>query len=276
MANFVVNTIRVTDKIEEFKKALLDINEGAEELSIVDFNKVTPQPKELDIESGSGSWQEDMQYYSVEELNLAKHMLPILNGAFNKTFTQEAFVEKVLNETIFDNTFMSKLNMEYFCNSLDKAKEEITTKAQGFYNLKTYEATDWYAWRTQNWGTKWNASTDSCYVSENSNGLFIEFQTAWDTPLPIFEKLAERFNFSVAYSDEDRGNENMGILTFKDGKLASEDYFDDLNDDERYIISCLIWGERDEALAENMDDYDIKVSDEKYDELEARVNDYLM
>lgn len=49
------------------------------------------------------------------------------------------------------------------------------------------EDENWYGWRVQNWGTKW----------EGYNGQFNEdhttftFNTAWSPPLPVIKKLAE-------------------------------------------------------------------------------------
>jgi hypothetical protein len=49
------------------------------------------------------------------------------------------------------------------------------------------EGEDWYAWRVENWGTKWNG-----YDGQFSDdGSTFTFDTAWAPPLPIIKKLAE-------------------------------------------------------------------------------------
>lgn len=90
---------------------------------------------------------------------------------------------------------------------LDKAEQKEL--------MNRYGATDWYDWSIKNWGTKWNA-----YRILDEQGL-IEFETAWSTPSPIFEKLAKTIKgckFTVEYADEDIGR-NCGTFTcsYEDG-----------------------------------------------------------
>lgn len=79
-------------------------------------------------------------------------------------------------------------------------------------NLKTFGYVTWYDWCRNKWGTKWSAY--SIKVLENH---IIKFDTAWNTPTPIYEALAARFpdiEFVVEYADEDIGR-NLGRLTYK-------------------------------------------------------------
>jgi Ferredoxin-like domain in Api92-like protein len=50
---------------------------------------------------------------------------------------------------------------------------------------------DWYKWRCENWGDKWNAETDR--LEKEGNKILLSFSTAWSIPAPIFERLSERF-----------------------------------------------------------------------------------
>jgi len=65
------------------------------------------------------------------------------------------------------------------------------------------EKDNWYKWRVANWGTKWNADIQYETFDQWENGeVFIEFNTAWDTPMPIIKKLSEQnpkltFSFRV-------------------------------------------------------------------------------
>ena len=72
---------------------------------------------------------------------------------------------------------------------------------------------DWYDWRIENWGTKWNAvdaqSTDDGFI----------FETAWSAPLPVIKKLSENFpsiEFNLTWADEDAG-QNCGLIVYKNG-----------------------------------------------------------
>ena len=50
------------------------------------------------------------------------------------------------------------------------------------------EGEDWYSWRVENWGTKW----EGYYGRFNSDDFSsFTFDTAWAPPLPVIKKLAE-------------------------------------------------------------------------------------
>lgn len=46
---------------------------------------------------------------------------------------------------------------------------------------------NWYDWRVENWGTKWNGYDGRI----SDDGSTFTFDTAWSPPLPIIKKLAE-------------------------------------------------------------------------------------
>jgi len=61
-------------------------------------------------------------------------------------------------------------------------KEEEYCKENGLPN--------WYTWNNENWGTKWN----SCHteiIEDERDGLTYTFDTAWDCPREIIDKLQE-------------------------------------------------------------------------------------
>lgn len=65
-----------------------------------------------------------------------------------------------------------------------------------------YRFSSWFYWSNANWRTKWNA-----YETDFGED-YLFFQTAWDTPTPIFDKLAQlnpNTRFQVKYYDEDTG-----------------------------------------------------------------------
>ena len=79
---------------------------------------------------------------------------------------------------------------------------------------------DWYNWRIQNWGTKWNAYDQ--IKTEKPNELY--FLTAWSAPSEIYEALTKKFpnlTIEVDYADEDIGC-NCGKMVFKDGKMVAK------------------------------------------------------
>lgn len=80
---------------------------------------------------------------------------------------------------------------------------------------------DWYSWRLENWGTKW----DVLHLSTNTQKkvLFndeteVEFQTAWSPPIIALKTLSEKLKkliFKLEYIDEQMNFK--GKATIKDG-----------------------------------------------------------
>ena len=46
-------------------------------------------------------------------------------------------------------------------------------------------------WRVQNWGTKWEITTDESYIDIQENQIRASFATAWSPPTGIFDKLVD-------------------------------------------------------------------------------------
>ena len=65
---------------------------------------------------------------------------------------------------------------------------------------KKYGAGNWYDWSIKYWGTKWNASEG--YFDDEANRLV--FNTAWDEPKGVLQKLADRWGVTLGnrYHDE--------------------------------------------------------------------------
>ena len=75
----------------------------------------------------------------------------------------------------------------------------------------------WYTWNTIKWGTKWNG-----YETDRVSDELLTFETAWSTPIPVFEALAAKFpdeEFSVKWADENLGY-NCGTMQAADGDLS--------------------------------------------------------
>jgi hypothetical protein len=50
----------------------------------------------------------------------------------------------------------------------------------------------WWDWRVQNWGTKWEITTDEAYIDTSKNEIRVSFATAWSPPTGIFDKLVDQ------------------------------------------------------------------------------------
>ena len=86
-------------------------------------------------------------------------------------------------------------------------------------NIELYGSPTWYEWCNRNWGTKWNAYHQHIgYLDEGE--LYLEFDTAWSPPEPVYEAIAERFpdlQLEIRYIDE--GGGFAGTYEIKDGIL---------------------------------------------------------
>ncbi len=72
------------------------------------------------------------------------------------------------------------------------------TNYRNFLAAKEVGHSNWYDWRLEHWGTKWNAYDCTLLIvpksdvdSSEINRLRFQFTTAWSFPVPIFNRLAE-------------------------------------------------------------------------------------
>ena len=110
---------------------------------------------------------------------------------------------------------------------------------------------DWWQWSIDNWGTKWNA-----YAQEDAHDE-INFQTAWNTPVPVIKALSLLFpnaEFSVRYADEDMGF-NCGGYGFKNGEELPEYTFTPREGREADEFACDLLGYPFEDF---MEDYEVE------------------
>ena len=256
MPNYVKNVIKVTKNQEEFKKAVLDEN------GQFDFNRIIPMPKDLTITSGSGSYEPNIQEKSwkasSEQVKYQKEM----EMYFQENLTQAEFVDTMFHKVVAPR---GESYSEY-------QLEAVITMFKGFYNYKKYGYVDWYKFSVANWGTKWNACESEVYKA-NGN-LCIEFDTAWSTPMGIWVELAQEFDFTVAFADEDLGS-NLGILVAKDGFIDDLDIFENWSLDARQVVALKIRGYEGYSLSEICEDYEIKISDEDFENVEKTLQEYI-
>lgn len=106
--------------------------------------------------------------------------------------------------------------------------------------IKKFGFDNWYDWAISNWGTKWNCC--DVFIGDD----YIEFNTAWSNPMPIFLKLSEMFSdveFEVMYADEDFGY-NTGKYTLQNGEMYSMD-IPDGGSKEAYELAIEVQGDND-------------------------------
>ena len=102
-------------------------------------------------------------------------------------------------------------------------------------------APDWYVWRAENWGTKWDASFDGpagAIVLEDADvetsveaqgatitkyEAFYKFDTAWSPPVPFVHTTSAQFptlQFKLRYAEVGNGYAGEGI--YQAGAIVEE------------------------------------------------------
>ena len=110
--------------------------------------------------------------------------------------------------------------------------------------IQKYGASNWYDWRINNWGTKWN-SHDATWYGDDC----VVFDTAWSVPTGIYEKFAKMFpdvTAEIEFADEDLGN-NCGTIFCKEGRCSI-----DFNED--FEFACSVWGYDPDEIREEYGD----------------------
>jgi hypothetical protein len=136
--------------------------------SALDFDKIIPMPDALNIEHGT-----------VSEL-----ALDIVNDDIRKRLNYHWAVERGI-------TTAAEL-----CAHLGQPYDEVVALGrQLLENKRLYGAYDWYDWKCENWGTKWNVAWEGNVVFERKNLTLaiMHFQTAWSPPLAIIRELGRMF-----------------------------------------------------------------------------------
>ena len=109
--------------------------------------------------------------------------------------------------------------------------------------MEQYGATDWYSWRIQNWGCKWDATESGFW--KDGDDWYVSFQTPWGPPIEFMKALSKKFNnmeFVMQYADEGLGQPPLGEATFKDGEVEF-DGPDEAGDGNCEEMADQVWDE---------------------------------
>lgn len=216
MPNWVKNIVSSSE--ETMKK----IREKYFENGVIDFNKIIPMPKTLNLTEGGIT--ETAIFYAIckKDKKTQKEICELLKN------TEDNLYGNYLKAI---HHYYKKGRFENIESSAKKFVPEIELKKLGIVsleqlgdtyinNIRKYGCKTWYDWSIKNWGTKWNAS--NCVYNKE----IMIFETAWDTPHDIFEKISLDFPnelIEVKYADEDYYSDNNGILRYKNGLIECQE-----------------------------------------------------
>ena len=112
------------------------------------------------------------------------------------------------NQTDFD--FNAILPMPPELEDVDWSEaEEMNDIIRARYK-KEHGSDNWYDWRVNNWGTKWNSY--SCELVEQEDDYVVyTFDTAWGPPTGVIEALREQCpDFSISAFFDEPGMQEAG------------------------------------------------------------------
>lgn len=104
---------------------------------------------------------------------------------------------KQLDEFKSKSIIKSGMNLDIFVmDGLITMPEELAiceglTPEQKAEKVAKYSYDNWYDWRFENWGSKWDAQDSS--IEEDENGLTIDFCTAWSPAIPYIKQVAKMY-----------------------------------------------------------------------------------
>jgi hypothetical protein len=136
----------------------------------------------------------------------------------------EAFIQKMGSFLSFEkiDPTPSELLAHNFPLQNESLKKEFLAK---------YGESDWYNWRVNNWGTKWDLD-ERDFAAMNPEGLVIEkncislfFDTAWAPPIKALEKLTKQFpSMKIGLKYYESGAGFAGETEISDGNSIDTEY----------------------------------------------------
>lgn len=218
MANKIANKLVVNatteEDIEKFLSAIIGRENG--EFLHIDFERIFPTPKCLP----------DTLCDSEHEIALYYYLM---------TTGNEDMVDKLF-------TFPQLFSMDIYKGKTEKELSDYKIRGEKIFNIALQcGSIDWYDWRINNWGTKWNAyETDiDCF----DGSVVLSFYTANHGAIPVIKKLVEMFpnlEFFYKYADEVIAC-NCGEVYGVDGSCSVK--FVDDESDEAMALYIECWQE---------------------------------
>ena len=202
MPNNVTNQVTFGSEgtaLAVFKKMLRDVRMKGQPLGSIDFNKLLPMPKELNMEAGArtdrGLKLVQEYHHALEVLAQKKPGLTPAEYALSLRQCQELYREKRVADP-----------------------ETWALGEQAYSNTQQFGSPTWYEWCKRNWGTKWNAYG---FPPLKKGSDTMEFFTAWNSVPQIITLLSRKYpeqSITYRWADEDIGH-NVGELTLKGGEV---------------------------------------------------------
>lgn len=197
MANWIHNelTIELEDNslLEKIEEKLKGDNGS------LDFNKVIPMPKTMNVESGSLEGDR-LKYFCLKTNtpmpnNLGKYRLYQMVKKDGTAYTLKDY------EEFLEHHEHQRMG---YCGNPNTKEAWLKEGKKIYINITKYGYKDWYDWSNAKWNTKWNAS--NVEIDKDPNQLVYTFSTAWAPPYPIAKEISRKYKANVtlfAYDEDD-------------------------------------------------------------------------
>lgn len=193
-------------------------------IGTIDFNKIVPMPKSLDIESGSKT-QEGIRLY----LTAINYLIDYYDDAeklsaseFLKLMENESFQDYLEQERLLEILPLTPAQIDDL-RSRGSLDELLSYGKICVENICNYGVPTWSQWCCENWGTKWNGY-DFCYTPGSHT---ISFTTANGTPDPVFERLSALYeDVEIILSWGGYWAGGCGEVRFKNGECILDEIYD--------------------------------------------------
>ncbi len=232
MPNWTYN--RITCKRELAEKLLTKTDNNY----ILDFNKLIPMPKTLQLVAGSLEHDAIACYYlslnkmekkAIKELLQSKEV-SYYGDYWNKYERYIKDFETNKKSLIECKKSFKKYNQD---DNYKKFKNLAELGKQYVENIAEHNFAQWYDWCSENWGTKWNVEEQCDVTIDDTTDMFeITFSTAWCIPTGIFQKFfdyCEDGELHWVYEDEDY--DGTHTLTKENGEVVDMIEYEEYEDE---------------------------------------------
>lgn len=202
MPNNITNQITFgsdSTALAAFQRMLHDMRMDGQPLGSIDFNKLLPMPKELDMEAGTrtdrGLKLVREYHHTLADLERQKPGLTPAEYALALHKCEELYQKQRLADPV-----------------------TWALGEQAYSNVQRFGSPTWYEWCNLNWGTKWNAYQPRPLREDDHTMVFF---TAWDSVPKIVTLLSRKYpeqTITYRWADENIGY-NVGEMTMKGGEV---------------------------------------------------------
>jgi len=169
MSDWCYNSIRIYGPNERLKQIVKEITINSFDEPIFTFSKVIPQDYNVLVDdTSSGALRAFEAYININNITDPEEIKIILRDPAILSYSDDSILSFV-----------------------DMTKAEFIEKYSSVEYEPKIRIVDWYTWRMDNWGTKWDAIDSKVELDDDE--LVITFETAWGPPTEIVKALCEKY-----------------------------------------------------------------------------------